>query len=95
MFAERGESVRKSGKVKSREDYLGLCADILCKSLYRMCRENLKKSEEGKTYDPKLLKDIGSAVKEAAAVVSGIEKKKDDAPESIRVVFEDTNEYCE
>ncbi|MBR3767922.1 MAG: hypothetical protein IKL10_06760 [Clostridia bacterium] len=80
---------------KSREEYLELCADILCKSVYKMCRENYSLRDGKEKYDPKSLKETCSAVKEAAAVVSGLEKKQNSENESIRIVFADTEKYTE
>ncbi len=78
---------------RSREQYLELCADILCRAAYRMCRENYKNKGDEERTDPKILKETCTAVKEAAAVVSGLEKKVN--TESIRIMFSDTQEYSE
>lgn len=78
---------------RSREEYLELCADILCKEAYRMCKNNYSKKGGIEKTDAKSLKEVCSAVKEASTVVSGLEKKV--SAESIRIIFSDTEEYSE
>ncbi len=80
---------------KSRENYLEKCADMLCEAAYRMCRENFGKGKSKEKCDPKILKDTCSAVKEAAAVAAGLEKKDMTAGEEIRIVFDCPEEYAE
>lgn len=81
-----------SGAAK-RDRYLERCADLLCEAAYRMCRENFGKGEaKGKT-DPKLLKDTCTAVKEAAAVASGLDKKEQLSGDEIRIVFDGPEEF--
>lgn len=80
---------------KSRENYLEKCADILCEAAYRMCRDNFGRGKSKEKCDPKILKDTCSAVKEAAAVASGLDKKEVSSGEEIRIVFEGPEEYAE
>lgn len=82
----------KKRRVRNRLDYLQLCADILCKSAYKMCREVWQ--ERSEKFDTKELKDACAAVKEAAAVVGAIEKSDTPQSEEIRIIFED-EEYAQ
>ncbi len=84
-----GEKKRRS---KTGAEYLALCADILSKSAYKMCRELWK----GKTekIDPKELKEACAAVKEAAAVINAAEKNEAPEATAVRVIFEEA-EYAE
>lgn len=84
---EKGKRHKRTGT-----DYLVLCSDILSKAAYRMCREVFHGKKE--KFDPKELKDACAAVKEAAAVVNAVEKKETAAPETIRIILEDTEEYA-
>ena len=80
---------------KKREKYLEKCADILCEAAYRMCRENFGKGKAKDKTDPKLLKETCTAVKEAAAVTSGLSKKDTAQGEEIRIYFEGPEEYAQ
>mgnify|MGYP006052788103 CR=1 FL=1 len=82
----------KKVRGKSRLDYLQLCADILCKSAYKMCREVSR--EKSEKFEAKELKEVCAAVKEAAAVVGAIEKSDSPQCEEIRIIFEN-EEYSE
>lgn len=89
----RNTSEKKKRSGKTGADYLVLCADILCKCAYNMCRE-FGKSKTDKI-ESKELKEACAAVKEAAAVVNAIEKNEAPEAESIRIIFEDNTEYAE
>lgn len=78
---------------RSREEYLELCADILCREAYRMCKRCYVKAEGREKGDAKSLKEACSAVKEAANVVSGLEKKT--TSDSITISFSDTLSYTD
>ncbi len=86
---------RKDRGNKSREKYLEKCADMLCEAAYRMCRENFGRGKAKEKCDPKILKETCAAVKEAAAVSAGLDKKETDTGEEIRIVFEGPEEYAE
>lgn len=77
-----------SGK-RSKEEYLSLCADILCRTAYRMCKENYGKRKGDDPIDPKALKESCTAVKEAVAVVLSLDKNQDKANDGVRIVFGD------
>lgn len=92
------EEVRETGSGKKRNgktgaEYLGLCADILCKCAYNMCREFVKDKKD--KLESKELKEACAAVKEAAAVINAIEKNEAPETESIRIIFENNSEYAE
>ncbi len=75
------------------EAYLQKCARILSAGAYRMCRDNYKLLDKSERIDPKTLKETCLAVKETAALVSGLTEDKNEA-ETIRIMFEDTSD-CE
>ncbi len=60
-----------------------------------MCRENYGRKKGDEKSDPKLLKEACSAVKEAAAVVSGLEKNEKNESEVIEIIFSgNTEDFC-
>ena len=74
--------------MEKAEGFLMKAAVLLSSAIYRMCRTQLSKDGSDKVNDPKFLKEVGAALKEAAAVLAGFEKKKDTSPEEIKIVFE-------
>ena len=75
-------------KAKTARECLSLSADMLAQAVYSMCRQVLKSAQAEKGADPKLLKEVGAALKEAAAVVAGLEKNDTDDKNTVRIVFE-------
>ena len=75
-------------KAKTPQEHLNLAAGILSEAVYGMCRQVLKNSQSEKGADPKFLKEVGAALKEAAAVVSCLEKKDTDNKDIVRIVFD-------
>lgn len=74
------------------ENYLKKSTDLLCRAVYEACRENFSRKSH-KPYDVKLLKETCSAVKEAAALVSGLEKRSSDTEDTVKIIFTDGEEY--
>ena len=78
----------KGGKTMEKaEAFLMKAATLLCAAIYRMCKTVLAKDGSERVNDPKFLKEVGAALKEATAVVTGLEKKKEPEKEAIRIVF--------
>ena len=73
--------------MEKAQGYLEKAASLLCTAVYRMCRTVLAKGSGDRVCDPKLLKEIGAAIKEASGVVAGLEKKSCAEPEGIKIVF--------
>lgn len=71
---------------KKAEENLSTAAGILASEVLKMVKRVLKK-EDGTEPDPKLLKDVGAAVKEAVSVVTALGKSEDEAEDGIRIVF--------
>ena len=71
---------------KNAEESLSTAAGILASEVLKMVKRELKR-EDGKEPDPKLLKDVGSAVKEAVSVVTALGKNESEAEDGIRIVF--------
>ena len=71
---------------KKAEENLSTAAGILASEVLKMVKRVLKK-EDGTEPDPKLLKDVGAAVKEAVSVVTALGKNEDEAEDGIRIVF--------
>lgn len=71
---------------KKAEQSLSTAAGILAAEVLKMVKRELKK-EDGNEPDPKLLKDVGAAVKEAVSVVTALGKNEAGADEGIRIVF--------
>lgn len=69
-------------------------AEILCRTAYKMCRRLYEENAGDCLPDAKGLKESCAAVKEAASLISGLDKNKESA-DVVRVVFEDTGEYGE
>lgn len=65
---------------------MSTAAGILASEVLKMVKRVLKK-EDGTEPDPKLLKDVGAAVKEAVSVVTALSKSEDEAEDGIRIVF--------
>ena len=80
---------KSSGEAVSRR-YLERCAHILSAGAYRMCRDNYKRLEKGERIDPKLLKETCLAVKETAALVSGLSGERESG-EAVKIMFTDTD----
>lgn len=72
---------------QNAEQSLGTAARILAGEVLKMVKRELK-GAEGKEPDPKLLKDVGAAVKEAVSVVTALGKAQDTDTEGIRIVFD-------
>lgn len=81
--------------MKSRLSYIEKSADILSKGVYKMCKEVFSPGGCGRALDAKTLKEVCGVVKETAAIVTGLDKKTDTEESVVRVVFEDTEGYCE
>lgn len=88
------KAAEKNNSLSSSEKYLGKCADILCKASYDMCKDMFTGKTQQKALDPKMIKDSCCAVKEAAALVSGLGKGGEEG-ETLKVIFEDTEKYSE
>jgi len=79
---------------KKAEENLGTAAGILASEVLKMVKRVLKK-EDGEEPDPKLLKEVGAAVKEAVSVVTALGKNETETDEGIRIVFEMADEFSE
>lgn len=88
------DEVTVEAGAKKREKHLEKCADILCEAAYRMCRENFGRGKTKEKTDPKMLKETCTAVKEAAAVASGLAKKDAASGEEIRIFFDGPEEFA-
>ncbi len=98
LFDAFGKEVINTDKDKKRKartptGYLEQCSEMLCKCAYNMCQEFVK--DKDKKIESKELKEACAAVKEAAAVISAIEKTEAPEAESIRIVFEENFDYTE
>ncbi len=71
---------------KKAEENLSTAAGILASEVLKMCKRVLKR-EDGGEPDPKLLKDVGAAVKEAVSVVTALGKSDAEEQEGIRIEF--------
>ena len=74
--------------MKKSEDYLMKASELLGQAVYHMCREALSKDSGEAVKDPKFLKEVGTAIKEAVNAVSGLEKKQSHEDAGIRIIFE-------
>lgn len=84
MRKRGGENTDKSEK---RIRYIGKAADIICRSAYGMCRSVLADGKS-KPPDPKELKEVCAAVKEAAAIAAGLEKTENGGAEALSVTMD-------
>lgn len=80
---------------KGRQYYLEKSTDILCKCVYRLCKDAFLAVSGGSVPDAKALKEVCAVVKETAAVVSGLDKKNVPENDGIKIIFQDTEDYCE
>lgn len=80
--------------MKKAEDNLNTAAGILASEVLKMVKRVLKK-EDSAVPDPKLLKEVGAAVKEAVSVVTALGKNETETDEGIRIVFEMADEFSE
>jgi hypothetical protein len=71
---------------KKAEESLNTAAGILASEVLKMVKRVLRK-EESCEADPRLLKEVGAAVKEAVSVVTALGKNEPDGDEGIRIVF--------
>ncbi len=78
---------------KSAEENLSRAAGEFSAAVLKMCR-HLTSKEAGEP-DPKLLKEVGAALKEAVNVVTALGKKDTDTEEGIRIVFDMGEEFTE
>ena len=78
---------------KSAEENLRLSAREFSMAVLKMCRR-LTDKESGEP-DPKLLKEVGAALKEAVSVVTALEKKDSTEDTGIRIVFDMADEFAE
>ncbi len=78
---------------KSAEENLSSAAREFSAAVLKMCKK-LTSKEEGEP-DPKLLKEVGAALKEAVSVVTALEKKDSDTDAGIRIVFDISEEFTE
>ncbi len=67
--------------------YIGKAADIICRSAYAMCRSVLA-GEKNKPPDPKELKEVCAAVKEAAAIAASLDKNDPANTETLSVTMD-------
>lgn len=72
---------------KKAEDNLNTAAGILASEVLKMVKRVLRKEESGEA-DPKLLKEVGAAVKEAVSVVTALGKNETPEADGIRIVFD-------
>ncbi len=72
---------------KKAEESLNTAAGILASEVLKMVKRVLRKEESGEA-DPKLLKEVGAAVKEAVSVVTALGKKETGEADGIRIVFD-------
>lgn len=72
---------------KKAEDNLNTAAGILASEVLKMVKRVLRKEDSGEP-DPKLLKEVGAAVKEAVSVVTALGKNEAESSEGIRIVFD-------
>ena len=73
--------------MEKAEGFLMKSAALLCSAIYRMCRTALAKNGSEKVNDPKFLKEVGAALKEASSVLAGFQKKNETSSEEIKIVF--------
>ena len=71
---------------KKAESSLNTAAGILASEVLGMVKRELKR-EDGEAPDPKLLKEVGAAVKEAVSVVTALSKNEENTETGIRIVF--------
>ena len=71
---------------KKAEDNLSTAAGLLASEVLKMVKRELKR-EDGARPDPKLLKEVGAAVKEAVSVVTALGKNGSETEAGIRIVF--------
>ena len=79
---------------QNAEQSLGTAARILAAEVLKMVKRELK-CTDGKEPDPRLLKDVGAAVKEAVSVVTALGKNEDRSGEGIRIVFDVGDEFTQ
>lgn len=72
---------------KKAEESLNTAAGILASEVLKMVKRVLRKEESGEA-DPKLLKEVGAAVKEAVSVVTALGKNETGEADGIRIVFD-------
>ena len=78
---------------KTAEENLNLAAREFSLAVLKMCKK-LTSRNEGEP-DPKLLKEAGSALKEAVSVVTALGKKDITEDQGIRIVFDMADEFAE
>lgn len=67
--------------------YIGRSADIICRSAYEMCRSVLA-GRKNEPPDPKELKEVCAAVKEAAGIAASLDKNEGPAAEALNVTMD-------
>ena len=72
---------------RKAEDNLNTAAGILASEVLKMVKRVLRREDTAEP-DPRLLKEVGAAVKEAVSVVTALGKNESEAPDGIRIVFD-------